>query len=748
MSFLQKRPLATGCAVYLLCVWAFLSFEGEWRGWSIPILFAIAVGSFLLCAILRRKKTVVFAVLVPALLGAMLTYAAVDLPAAYCRALVCDSEVHVVRVQCTESRYSSDYAAEHTVKLRAIDQKPAFGNALLLCEHEMDLSAGDLIEIGVRFLSEEEADALLSERQNGYLVLLSDQADARFLSIASESVWNRLSRSFRVTMETKLDEASAGLLSALLLGNRSYLPVDIPLVFRNLGISHVLAVSGLHLTMVLFGLEWLLRRLTAPRWLRDVLAMLGTACYALLTEMSPSVLRAGGMLILARLASRAHRTQDSPTTLLAALTVIVTLSPLAVLDVGLQLSAAATMGILVVMRGVQSGFTGQRKTILRATVNAAAVSISGLAATLPLSWYYFGTVSLMTVPANLVLSVPIVLCMASGIGFLVLGWIPLIGDAAAVAARITCRLFLSLARMLDGGQNFLLAPDAWVIVVSLLAALLCLILLCLRLKNGLGWRRILPVILSIMLVYGGGWIQEIYRQEDTVIRFLSDGNDDGLLISQDGMTLLCDFSDGSYGSSYALIQTALSMNRDAAPSGYLISHYHQRYLGTVQRMLKQVRIDLLLMPSPQTQEEESLAARIADFAIEMGSDVRYYAADGSSVICVGEADVRVWRTELKRSSHPTVRLQIQCRGRTVGYLGASVHEATPEIMQEWVPFCDTLLLGAHGPVIKNQLPPCGRVICADSETAEALIIEDAVVLNGIDDVYTVVIPNQTGSKDG
>jgi competence protein ComEC len=747
MNLMQKRPLATGCAIYLLSAWAFLSFGGEWRGFLALLLLWGAVVSLVLSLILKKSKVICLAIFLPAALGAGLSFLAADFPLLQVSEFVSDGQVHRVEVRCEEVGYQADYAAEYRVRLLKAEGKETIGTAILVCEHEMDMRKGDVISISVLIKPSGYTTHRFSEEYGACMILLSEEQDSEFIKIVSEPFFERWARRFKTRLSSNLSEESAGLISALLLGDRSGLPYDITSVFRNLGVSHVLAVSGLHLTLVLFGLEWMLKKMTVPRGIRDLCALLGTVGYILLTGAGSSVLRAGSMLLLTRLSLRAERENDSVTTLLAAVTLIVTASPFAVLDIGLQLSALATAGILFVTGAnrIAEGKTGKAIAALKSVTAAVSISLGALVATLPLSVYYFGTVSLMTLPSNLLFSLPVSVCMMGGIAFLFLGELPILSGCLAWVADLGAKFLLAFSRFLDGGRNYLIAPSQTAVLLSLLVAGVLAVLLCLRLGKHKTLTRVLPMVLAVLFVWGGFGVERMLRQ-DLRITFLSDGRNDGMVVSEGNTTLMIDCSDGSYAPSIAETATAVRVHFSAAPAGYLLTHYHQRSLSAVRRVLGQGSVKTLYLPHPQTESEITLANRMEAIAEQIKTEVRYYAADGLEELKFGDAAVRVWKQSIKRSSHPTLRIEIVCHGQKIGYLGASAHESEREEVGAWISDLDTAFLGSHGPIIKTPLDGCGSAVCASEKIERELGVTDAIILESFENRYTVSVKKQTEEK--
>ena len=202
-----------------------------------------------------------------------------------------------------------------------------------------------------------------------------------------------------------------GLLAALVLGSAVVpLPAELRADFRAAGLSHALAASGFHLSVLLGAVLALGRRL--GRGARLALGGGAMALFLLLAGAQPSVVRAVLMGAIALLVLESGRRGRPLGILGVSLAVMLLLRPAWLHDVGFQLSAAATAGLVLTARPLEQALAGRRPGGAGGSPGAGgwwagwlapalAVPLAASLWTLPLQLLHFGVVPLYAVPANL-----------------------------------------------------------------------------------------------------------------------------------------------------------------------------------------------------------------------------------------------------------------------------------------------------------------------------------------------------------
>ena len=241
-----------------------------------------------------------------------------------------------------------------------------------------------------------------------------------------ERPWTPLAdarRSIAQRMQRLAGPERGGLLAALVLGGAQVqLPDSLRQSFRVAGLSHALAASGFHLS-VLLGAALSIGRLL-PRTGRLAVAALALAGFLLLAGPQPSVVRAVLMGSTALLIRESGERSRGFGVLLLTLNGMLLLHPAWAQSLGFQLSAAATAGLILTAPGLEQSLIQRLPRRGRWLAPALSVPLAAMAWTLPLQLLHFGSTPLYALPANLLaapLLAPLTLsAMALAVGVLVL----------------------------------------------------------------------------------------------------------------------------------------------------------------------------------------------------------------------------------------------------------------------------------------------------------------------------------------
>jgi len=209
-----------------------------------------------------------------------------------------------------------------------------------------------------------------------------------------------------------LPEPAAGLAAGILVGLRDRVDRDLAAAFTATGLSHVVAISGWNIALVA-GLVGAVLAGRARRT-RSGVIVVAIVAYSLLAGASPSVVRAAAMTCVALLARESGRPGTAAAALGWAVAILVFVSPTSAVDVGLQLSAAATAGLIAWSAPITAFLDRRAGRVPRWIREGLGVSLAAQAATLPLVLFAFGRVAPLSPITNLAVVPLVPLAMATG----------------------------------------------------------------------------------------------------------------------------------------------------------------------------------------------------------------------------------------------------------------------------------------------------------------------------------------------
>ena len=162
-------------------------------------------------------------------------------------------------------------------------------------------------------------------------------------------LFDRMKTSIVKTLGLHLTDDVFAVAMCILLGDKSYLNLELKDAFSGAGAMHLLAVSGLHVGIFLVILQWLFKTLgrRVPRWLQFSLILIILWTYAGITGFSPSVNRAVTMFSFVALGTLTGRRYDSINGLIASAMILLAINPYFIFDIGFQLSYGAMFGIFL-----------------------------------------------------------------------------------------------------------------------------------------------------------------------------------------------------------------------------------------------------------------------------------------------------------------------------------------------------------------------------------------------------------------
>lgn len=205
-----------------------------------------------------------------------------------------------------------------------------------------------------------------------------------------------------------ISENNLAVISALTMGDKSFLTKQLKEQYSIAGASHILALSGLHLGIIYYILTLLLWRKNRLRWWRitvRVILMITIWGYVALVGMPISAIRSAIMLTIYSIVEISNRNTSPINTILTAAAIILAVNPISIFDIGFQMSFLAVMFIIMLSKPLHSVLALpfiKRNYLLNTACKVSATSIAAQIGVMPLTAYYFGRISCWFLLSNLI----------------------------------------------------------------------------------------------------------------------------------------------------------------------------------------------------------------------------------------------------------------------------------------------------------------------------------------------------------
>lgn len=319
-----------------------------------------------------------------------------------------------------------------TLKDTSADGRPVPGKIrMYVYSTDTDLEAGQQLTIENCKLS--LADGVTNPNgfdfnaylwRNGVSMCASANADKITVTGYRESIKSVLYRlrAKLASVSDKVFREQSDVMRAVLLGDRTLLSDDTYEDFSKVGIAHIIALSGLHVSAIALAVEWLLKKLRTPRTFRYLITMVLLTAYTVMTGSGNSTIRAVIMYGLLCVVQLTGYPSDTLTRLSGALIIQLAVNPLLIGDNGFILSYSSVAAILcfsdVFFSDVRlKKLPGGIRTFLQSGTASFAVQT----VTFPLLAGMFYSVSLVSVPVNMICVPFAMVALFAGIPLLILG---------------------------------------------------------------------------------------------------------------------------------------------------------------------------------------------------------------------------------------------------------------------------------------------------------------------------------------
>ena len=435
---------------------------------------------------------------------------------------------------------------------------------------------------------------------------------------------NSLLKALRLNISDKLklrtDYKTGAFLSALIVGDREDLDGNTKLNFARLGISHILALSGMHLAILSTALNLTLSRMSVKKKQRVLITILLVTFYIALTGFSASVMRSGLMLIISGILYLLSSKADHITSLFIAVFLIVLFNPTAVFDLSLWLSAFATLGVIVFSE-ISERPDEDAKFLIKTWIifkNGCLVSVFAFCATFAFTALRFDGFSVVSILTTLVFSFVIPLFIYSGMLLLLFGGILPFGKILVLLtdAFLWIAEAISSVRFIYVSMNFL--------VVKLLIVLLCVFFFSFMVFDVKNKKRTISIIvITLVLIFGVAEICTVVNSNrDDVIYTPSEAGDTVLLKSKSNVSIV--YSGRAVSKNGRSIIDLIIENKLTYIDRLVLTSYSHSTIEFATVIINGVKIDKIMLPIPTTQEEVGQAEGLSYILADYGTFLEFY----------------------------------------------------------------------------------------------------------------------------
>ncbi len=286
------------------------------------------------------------------------------------------------------------------------------------------------------------------------------------------------------TLFENLGYNEAATLCALIFGDNSYFTESFYNNVKGAGVSHVMVVSGMHLSILVVLFTAISEKIFYNRFFKGFCMVLTALLLTALCGFTMSILRAGVTYILMALALVIKRPNNCENTLGAAVSLILTVSPNAVLSAAFQLSVASTFGILCVALPIMRYITENeliKSVLVDNIVNAVLVTLSAMLLTLPIAIKLFGYISNVAVITNLLISYAVTLVLWLSVTALVINlFLPYVASAVFIVCSALTK-YINAVINYFGSRVFAVTrvnESYWIFAVSVIILIFWILLAC------------------------------------------------------------------------------------------------------------------------------------------------------------------------------------------------------------------------------------------------------------------------------
>lgn len=463
---------------------------------------------------------------------------------------------------------------------------------------------GDSLYIEGEFKQPEEARNYKGYNYKQYLktkkiIGTVELEKAKILKSSNGSFIHNIQKYIKDTINGTLTDEEGNLLLAILLGDKDKLSEDIQESFKTSNLSHMLAVSGAHVSYIILGLTYVLQNSIIGKKNGKIVCIIFLLVFMAITNFTPSVTRACIMAVLTLFSGIIYRKSDVYTNISVAALITLIFNPYNLLDLGFQLSYGGTIGIIIFIKRIQEKKSNSK--VINYIKQMALVSIYANIIIIPIMMYHFNTVSFTFIISNIMASPILGIIVITGFLFIITSiTVKPLTSLIAIFIKPILSILIKISQICSKlpFSNILVVTPYMFNVISYYA----IILYCIKSKKNNKCKIIICLLIVLILI---NFIIYIFPQKLRIF-FIDVGQGDStLIITPDKKTVLID---GGGSDSFDVGEKVLLpylLDRRILKIDYvLISHFDTDHCGGILTIMEKVKVKNIII-SEQAEHSEN-----------------------------------------------------------------------------------------------------------------------------------------------
>ncbi len=706
MKAIKQRPFAFSCILYVVVSVLFFFC-------ILPIKVAVVLLLFILETFLICKKSkcrlLILYTIPPIILSGLVSIYFYSVN--YKNILTYDGRTCDIQFVVTDKNNVTDSYSSYTVSVQKVNDRTTDFKCQLSFDGYIDIDEYTCHSATVEFsdiadeTSKETSKYLFLAKKIYLTATVTDNYIDKQTTkkLFPEYHFNRVNRFLSERIEKYIQGEENALVQALLLGNKDKLTEETKYNFRLLGLSHILAVSGMHLSLIIGTLDKFFDRVYEDKRKKHILMILLTFAYAGMTGFSQSVSRAAVMLMLYYLMFLVSRKTDSVTSLCTAFGSLCFILPNSMFDIGLWLSFLSTYGIVAVALPIDSVVSKKReesdskaKKLLLKLWSNLLFGIVPIMFSLPVIWLSYGEISIISPIANILFTPFLLGVMYTSPFMVILSDFSLLALNPAILSYICAHFMLFFTDLLAPYApivplNYVFTP---IIIILLVVSYLVLALKNIKRKS----IYFVPFVCAAMVFASFCGIHRYMTSDDQKIIYSNTSYGDSFVVISENKGLICDIS-GVSRINAKRSENYLHENRINKIDAYLITDYHGRGTDTFNELTSYTSIGKLYLPYAIGYEEKILEDKFVNYAKKNGIEyIRYDSFSGEEIDFYGMT-LSVRNVSVSQINMPSsVCVTFTNDNKSFAYVGAGAYSTEmgekylSSLFRENIP----ILFGAYG----------------------------------------------------